>query len=158
MKFGFIVPAALLSLVFGAADAAQVYKCKQGGSTVFSATPCGADSQSVTVTAPNIGSVAPEQPAKLTSPVEDVPESAKVQASAPEQKSACSNASSSEVRRSIIEEKVFVGMRQADVERAWGKPSRINRSSYGDDQWVYDRAASSQYVYIGAEGCVTAWN
>lgn len=50
--------------------------------------------------------------------------------------------------------KVKVGMTAADVEKSWGSPDKVNRSSYGSDQWVYD----DQYVYVDGSGCVTAWN
>ena len=50
--------------------------------------------------------------------------------------------------------KVRVGMTADDVEKSWGPPEKINRSSYGSDQWVYD----GQYVYVDSSGCVTAWN
>ena len=38
---------------------------------------------------------------------------------------------------------------------SWGKPDEINKSSYGDEQWVY----GYQYVYINPKTrkC-TAWN
>ena len=39
------------------------------------------------------------------------------------------------------------------LEIAWGKPDKINRSSYGSDQWVYN----GQYVYI-ENGKVKSWN
>ncbi|WP_395504659.1 hypothetical protein [Ectopseudomonas hydrolytica] len=146
----------------GAANA-QVFKCKQGGTTVFSATPCGDDAEAIQVRPANVvGSVAPaaEQPS-VSAPSEpaapSLPPGAVATPSAPKAP-ACTNLSSTEVRKRVIEQTVFVGMRQADVIKSWGKPSRVNRNSYGKDQWVYDRGNTAQYVYIGPEGCVTAWN
>lgn len=137
---------------------AQIFKCKQGATTVFSATPCGGTVETVELRAPaNIGSVAPVVEEKPSGEVVDAAATQVVPA-APPAPSACTDIGSTELRRRIIEQKVFVGMKQADVVRSWGKPASVNRSSYGDDQWVYDRGGSAQYVYIGSEGCVTAWN
>jgi hypothetical protein len=53
------------------------------------------------------------------------------------------------VRKGVI----TVGMPEECVILAWGNPKKINRSSHGSDQWVYE----DQYVYI-ENGIVTAWN
>ena len=53
----------------------------------------------------------------------------------------------------VLAQKIQVGMPTKLVIYAWGKPKRINRSSYGSDQWVYD----SQYLYI-RNGKVESWN
>ena len=53
----------------------------------------------------------------------------------------------------VLSQKIQVGMPTKLVIYAWGKPKRINRSSYGYDQWVYD----SQYLYI-KNGKVESWN
>lgn len=53
----------------------------------------------------------------------------------------------------VLSQKIQVGMPTKLVIYAWGKPKRINRSSYGYDQWVYD----SQYLYI-TNGKVESWN
>lgn len=50
--------------------------------------------------------------------------------------------------------KISVGMAEELLILAWGKPEKVNRSSYNDsDQWVY----KSQYVYI-KNGIISAWS
>ena len=55
----------------------------------------------------------------------------------------------------VKEGAIKVGMPSKLVILSWGKPDEINRSSYGDEQWVY----GYQYVYINPQTkkC-TAWN
>lgn len=53
---------------------------------------------------------------------------------------------------SILQGKVKVGFTEEMARMAWGEPSDINRSSYGD-QWVYH----SQYLYF-ENGILTAFN
>lgn len=51
----------------------------------------------------------------------------------------------------IAAKQVLVGMTREEVERAWGKPDRVDRSSSGAgvrEQWAYD---SGFYVYFGEE-------
>lgn len=57
----------------------------------------------------------------------------------------------------IAERKIAIGMSEAALVRSWGKPTKINRSAFGADQWIYERdAASSQYVYV-ENSVVTNW-
>jgi hypothetical protein len=49
--------------------------------------------------------------------------------------------------------KIEVGMSQALLIKAWGKPIRINASSQGADQWVYP---NQQYVYV-EDGKIRSW-
>lgn len=53
----------------------------------------------------------------------------------------------------VMSGKIKVGMPVILVYMSWGTPERINRSSYGSDQWVYD----GQYLYI-ENGKVVSWN
>ena len=53
------------------------------------------------------------------------------------------------VRKGVI----CVGMPQSLLLLSWGKPDRINSSSYGPDQYVY----GNQYVYV-ENGIIKAWN
>lgn len=53
----------------------------------------------------------------------------------------------------IVNKRIFVGMSEDALVYSWGRPSKINRSSYGSDQWVY----STQYVYVD-NGRVDGWN
>ena len=55
--------------------------------------------------------------------------------------------------KNILKKTVKIGMPKEALEIAWGKPDKINRSSYGSDQWVYN----GQYVYI-ENGKVKSWN
>ncbi len=51
----------------------------------------------------------------------------------------------------IAAKQVLVGMTREEVERAWGKPDRVDRSSSGAgvrEQWAYENGA---YVYFGNE-------
>ena len=51
----------------------------------------------------------------------------------------------------IAAKQVLVGMTREEVERAWGKPDRVDRSSSGAgvrEQWAYE---SGLYVYFGNE-------
>lgn len=51
----------------------------------------------------------------------------------------------------IAAKQVLVGMTREEVERTWGKPDRVDRSSSGAgvrEQWAYESGA---YVYFGGE-------
>lgn len=56
------------------------------------------------------------------------------------------------VEQAVGEGRVFIGMRAADVRRAWGEPTRINttiRQSGTDEQWVYRHlGGSDKFVYL----------
>lgn len=53
----------------------------------------------------------------------------------------------------VFDRKIKVGMPEKLLIYSWGKPEKINRSSYGPDQYVY----GNQYVYV-KDGKITAWN
>ena len=58
-------------------------------------------------------------------------------------------AEAKKIEEAIAAKQVLVGMTREEVERAWGKPDRTNRSSSGAgvrEQWAY---ASGSYVYFG---------
>jgi hypothetical protein len=44
----------------------------------------------------------------------------------------------------IMKEEVKVGMSEEECILSWGKPSEINKTSYGTDQWVY----GNSYLYF----------
>jgi len=52
----------------------------------------------------------------------------------------------------MLENKICVGMSKELVKLSWGKPKKINKSSY-NEQWVY----VSQYIYF-EKNIVTSWN
>ena len=53
----------------------------------------------------------------------------------------------------VRQRKIKVGMSQALLILSWGEPVKINKSSHGDEQWVY----SDDYVYVKNK-IITAWN
>lgn len=62
-----------------------------------------------------------------------------------------SGAESRKIEAAIAAKQVLVGMTREEVERAWGKPDRTDRSSSGAgvrEQWAY---ANGSYVYFGNE-------
>lgn len=67
---------------------------------------------------------------------------------------ACLPHSSQKIRTAIIRNRVMVGMKSSDVIKSLGRPFRINRSSHGNAQWVYN----GLYLYIDDYGCVASWN
>ena len=133
------------------AHAATVNKCVDAdGKVTFTQGACSDDSSAHQVTIKqssgglDMSSNIVERPVKKTTkqPVKK------------EEKGACLPYSSQEIRTMVIRKQVVVGMKSTDVVKALGKPFRINRSSRGSDQWVYD----GLYVYVDRYGCVEAWN
>ena len=59
------------------------------------------------------------------------------------------------IRSAKIHDRIVEGMSADDVEQVMGSPTRINRSSSGD-QWVYDHGGPTTYVYVRG-GKVTSW-
>lgn len=71
----------------------------------------------------------------------------------------CSDMTQVDARYLIGRKKIKVGMSAEDAKESWGAPTKINRSSNGDDQWVYEIGpGTTQYLYVDSLGCVTAWN
>ncbi len=70
----------------------------------------------------------------------------------------CKVFTSSQLRQIIIQKSIKVGMRAADVERSWGKPTKIRRAYPGGDEWEYWSPAGDQVVTFGANGCVVGWH
>lgn len=63
------------------------------------------------------------------------------------------NSREERVARAVARKRVFVGMTEQEVIRAWGKPSKINRSvtaSTVHEQWIYEQGeiGRSQYLYL----------
>lgn len=52
----------------------------------------------------------------------------------------------------VLDEKIKVGMPEKLLIYSWGKPKKINSSSYGNKQYVYD----NDYVYV-KDGKVVSW-
>lgn len=63
-------------------------------------------------------------------------------------------------RNAAVKGEVLMGMTPKELERALGRPTRINRSqgSWGErEQWVYDRPGGTDYIYL-ENGKVTSRN
>lgn len=69
----------------------------------------------------------------------------------------CRVFTSSELRQAVIQKTIKVGMKAADVERSWGKPTKVRHSYPGGDEWEYWNPSGDQVVTFGADGCVTGW-
>lgn len=159
----FVIATCLAGIASGA-NAASLNKCVDAqGHVTFTqqACPDGGAGERLNVTSQSAGMLVAQPPAP---PVETEQRDASTPNTQPsviggENSSGCGSASDQEIRTAIVQNKVFTGMSAKEAIQSWGKPTSINRSSRGDDQWVYDRGrASSQYLYVNQEGCVTAWN
>lgn len=145
----------LLAGISASAGAQSVYRCTINGRAVFQDRPCAAaPSEKVDV-----------RPGAVVNPGGDRPEGTpwdaylqQVEQDKAVQAEKLSHARAAEQRNiESMRGKVMVGMTTAQVRRAWGAPSTINRSSYGSEQWVYRSGRSkAQYVYV-EDGVVTAW-
>lgn len=144
------------------ASAAKLNKCvDESGHVTFTQAACpgGLAGESITVQRGGAGmSLGP-----AATPV--VPEQAAPQAQASGQVSvvgagsACDGGSEQDIRTAIVRKQVYAGMTDKQARQAWGPPNEINRSSSGDDQWVYYRGnVDMQFIYVDQNGCVTGWN
>lgn len=70
------------------------------------------------------------------------------------ERGSCLPHSDQTIRTAIIQQRIMVGMKSSDAIKALGRPFRINRSSYGNAQWVYN----GLYLYIDDYGCIASWN
>ncbi len=51
--------------------------------------------------------------------------------------------------KALSKREVIIGMPEVMVRLSWGKPDKINKSSYGSDQWIYSQGGySSKYLYM----------
>lgn len=132
-----------------------IYRCSgPGGETVFSQQACPDGTAGEGVSAHN---PAPSNGADII-PWGDVTalprrERAERRVTVVGAPKKCGPATDQEIRSAIIHNKIFVGMTAEQAVKSWGRPFRINRSSHGRDQWVYNR----KYLYI-EDGCVVSWN
>lgn len=63
------------------------------------------------------------------------------------------NSRDSRIENAISLRKVVIGMTSEQAIRAWGKPTKVNKTigvGYSSEQWVYDNGAigRSQYLYF----------
>ncbi|RRW34791.1 DUF4124 domain-containing protein [Ectopseudomonas oleovorans] len=156
----YLLVAALLATVD--AGAATFNKCvDESGHVTFTQAACpgGLAGESITVHRGGAGmSLGP-------APTPVVTEQAAPEAEASGQVnvvgggSACDGGSEQDIRTAIVRKQVYAGMTDKQARQAWGAPNKINRSSSGDDQWVYYRGnVDMQFIYVDQNGCVTGWN
>lgn len=133
---------ALVITLISASPAWAVYKCMDdAGKTVYQQHPCTATG--------SVGSQINATPSITTGGEEDGTAQARL------------DAIKSFNRRfdAAANQEVMRGMTRAQVQMAWGQPSKINSSigSYGKhEQWVYRRGAgAAQYIYF-ENGIVTS--
>jgi hypothetical protein len=62
------------------------------------------------------------------------------------------------IKHGILDGVPIEGMTEADLRAALGPPDRVNRSSEGPDQWIFDPINTTYdwYVYV-EDGKVTSW-
>jgi hypothetical protein len=143
---------------------AQVYKCTVNGSLSFQDRPCTqGKQQQVTIKRSSGGDVsAPTR--RVSSPFVTTPSAS---GRDDDKYKRARKEAVSQAKEHILQDtfdkmarrnKVGIGMTEKQAERAWGRPTKINRSSHGADQWVYQReGAAGQYLYF-KNGLLTAWN
>jgi len=127
-----------------------VYQCDNQGEVVFSDTPCGDNAVEITVDPFHIGGNfdATVQP-RSHPPIPEINSPAATNID-------CPYINTTRLRRYIVEKKVAHGMKPNDVERAWGRPTSIIRSSRGE-RWSYHHSdVARDYVYF-ENGCVVDW-
>jgi hypothetical protein len=144
------------------ASAAKLNKCvDDNGHVTFtqSACPGGLAGESITVQRGGAGMSLGPAPTPVA-PEQEAPETqASGQVNVVGGGSACDGGSEQDIRTAIVRKQVFVGMTDKQARQAWGPPNEINRSSSGDDQWVYYRGnVDMQFIYVDQNGCVTGWN
>jgi len=137
---------------------AAIYKCQEGGKTVFSDKPCATGSG-------NSGARIDDSPAisigKRTSGGGGLTEGERKIVDDIDAKDAAQKAARARQAKTsswILEGKVGVGMTPDEVKQSWGSPSRVNShvGAYGrSEQWVYQRGGVTQYVYV-ENGAVTS--
>jgi hypothetical protein len=120
---GVILVAAVSSLA-----SAEVYRCTEGGKTVYSDRPCQGGGTATTVAVPpppnaaTPGAIDPQREARLG--------------------------------------RIVIGQTPPQVEMAWGSPTSKNidtTSSGRSEQWVYERADGTAYVYFRS-GVVSSYS
>jgi len=117
---------------------AEVYRCTQGGSVVYSDQPCGAGAVTIEIEDNHIGGRLdqnlPPAPATAPEPGET--------SQPPEQEDTCRFINSTDLRRYIIRKQVVPGMTRDNVRRAFGNPPETYTSPR--EVWIY------QTRYYGA--------
>lgn len=126
---------------------AEVFQCTDAsGNTTFTDQPCRGEGKKIEITPPkrqmsDYSKKRAEEKARLLARIE-------------EDLDQCGNFTLDEIKNA---DQVEVGMTADEALWVRGyRPSRINRSAYGADQWVYQYANGAHYIYI-EDGCVVNW-
>src|SRR5690606_32265722 len=67
----------------------------------------------------------------------------------------CVNYSSSDIRTFQIKQIIKPGMKEAEVKRIWGEPTKVRHNYPGGDEWEYWNPSGDQIVTFAQHGCVT---
>ena len=143
----------LLLLFIGPPAQAEIYRCIQNGTTVYSDRPCGNDAQIVTPdTRPlggrfdtNTGIIRPYQP--------EAPDSWDSPASPGSKGCPVGYIDSTTLNRYRIDRTLKQGMSEAQVRAILGAPDHIDREGW----WVYMRGFWVTGRYLFVNGCLQAW-
>lgn len=134
---------------------AEIYRCETGGGVQFSDTPCGDQSERITVEdnriGGNFGQNLPERPEPETTP-----EAETAKAEPETETETCRFINSTDLRRYLIREQVVKGMTKDHVLRAFGRPPETYPTP--QETWVYQTKYYGAlyeltYVYF-KDGCV----
>lgn len=141
----------LLLCASGMLGATEIYQCQQGGTVIYSDTPCGDDAVQVPIKPPN--SHEPHEPEVLPAPEKRQRDPVEKSTS---EETDCPYINTTKLRRHIIKKELLKGMKPKDVERAWGKPSNIVESTQRTKWTYYHNQNASEIVYF-ENGCVSDW-
>ncbi len=117
---------------------AEVYRCTQGGTVVYSDQPCGAGAVPIEIEDNHIGGRLDQN----LPPVTASPPETKQANPPPEPEDSCRFINSTDLRRYIIRKQVVPGMTRDNVRRAFGNPPETYTSPR--EVWIY------QTRYYGA--------
>lgn len=143
-KSAMAVRALLSALLSLSLPAHALNKCVDpGGGVSLQDTPCANTQTQTEIRVPKASS--PASAARTVSPyAKDIARFARQEQEEKEQQER-----NMRISNAIFRHVVLVGMTEDEVIRSIGRPSLVNRSSYGPAQWVYSNgAASATYVYV----------
>jgi hypothetical protein len=144
-RLGFAITAGVLSLTSEAA----VYRCEQGGRTVYTDTPCAAGSEPIAERQPT--SIAADGDADLAAAHDERRErELDLRSTADAQWLRLHEdrrAEAARVRQGLVEGRVVAGMSAADVRHVRGAPDSIEPGAgAGGERWVYRRDRKREVV------------
>lgn len=165
MKGILIMPVAAVLLLATTSVVAQVYTCTVGDRKVYQSTPCTAGDRPVKLYVPPAPDYVPqhgsndhvrqylEQGRSNRRHADDVLERRALDARNSRLEKKQAEAEKLRIQRAVVDNQVVIGMTAENVLDAWGRPDRINTSTYQQgvarEQWVYkDRSGKRSYVYL----------